>query len=94
MRALTRTWQILFKGHDEVARANNGLQAAEMVLIRLAYAADLPSPDDLIAKLANQPAPAPALQPMSSMPRGPSGGSGTQLPPCGRSMTWVPIHRR
>ncbi|MDP2779701.1 DNA polymerase III subunit gamma/tau [Devosia sp.] len=75
MRALTRAWQILFKGYDEVARANNGLQAAEMVLIRLAYAADLPSPDDLIAKLANQPAPAPGPQTMMPMPRGPSGGS-------------------
>ncbi|MEO9298824.1 DNA polymerase III subunit gamma/tau [Devosia alba] len=75
MRALTRAWQILFKGYDEVARANNGLQAAEMVLIRLAYAADLPSPDDLIAKLANQPAQSPGPQTMMPMPRGPSGGS-------------------
>ncbi|WP_375450124.1 DNA polymerase III subunit gamma/tau [uncultured Devosia sp.] len=74
MRALTRAWQILFKGYDEVARAGNAIQAAEMVLIRLAYAADLPSPDDLIAKLANQPAP--ALPPMAPLPpRVPSGGS-------------------
>ncbi|MCS6761377.1 MAG: DNA polymerase III subunit gamma/tau [Candidatus Devosia symbiotica] len=72
MRALTRAWQILFKGYDEVARANNGLQAAEMTLIRLAYAADLPSPDDLIAKLANQPAPASAMQSMTPIPHGPS----------------------
>jgi len=76
MRALTRAWQILFKGYDEVARANNGLQAAEMALIRLAYAADLPSPDDLIARLSNQPAPAPSLPPMSPISRGPSGGGG------------------
>ena len=76
MRALTRAWQILFKGYDEVARASNGLQAAEMALIRLAYAADLPSPDDLIARLANQPAPAPSLPPMAPMSRGPSNGGG------------------
>lgn len=76
MRALTRAWQILFKGHDEVARASNGLQAAEMALIRLAYAADLPSPDDLIAKLANMPAPAPSLPSPGPMTRGPSGGGG------------------
>ena len=75
MRALTRAWQILFKGYDEVARANNGLQAAEMALIRLAYAADLPSPDDLIAKLSNQPAPVPSQQSMMPLPRGSSGGS-------------------
>ena len=80
MRTLTRAWQILFKGYDEVARANNGLQAAEMALIRLAYAADLPSPDDLIAKLANQPAPAPAPPPGNGMmPRGPSGGGPAAL---------------
>ena len=76
MRALTRAWQILFKGYDEVARASNGLQAAEMALIRLAYAADLPSPDDLIARLANQPAPAPSLPSMAPMSRGPSNGGG------------------
>tara|TARA_R110002020_G_scaffold12525_5_gene45896 strand:+ start:4827 stop:6587 length:1761 start_codon:yes stop_codon:yes gene_type:complete len=75
MRALTRAWQILFKGHDEVARASNGLQAAEMALIRLAYAADLPSPDDLIAKLANQPAPVPSQQSMMPLPRGSTSGS-------------------
>ncbi len=68
MRVLSRAWQILFKGLDEVAKAGNGLQAAEMVLIRLAHAADLPTPDEVIARLSNQPlAPSPA-------PRGPSGG--------------------
>lgn len=76
MRALTRAWQILFKGNEETGRAGNALQAAEMTLIRLAYAADLPSPDEVISKLsgqvlANAPLPPPA-------PRGlpPSGGGG------------------
>jgi DNA polymerase-3 subunit gamma/tau len=55
LRALSRAWQILFKGVDEVARASNAMQAAEMVLIRLAYAAELPSPDELIERLAGQP---------------------------------------
>jgi DNA polymerase III subunit gamma/tau len=74
MRALTRCWQILFKGHEEVAGAGNALQAAEMVLIRLAHAADLPSPDELLARLANQPAPAPLAPP----PIGRNGGGGPQ----------------
>jgi len=82
MRALTRAWQILFKGHEEISRAANGLQAAEMALIRLAYAADLPSPDDLIAKLSNQPAspagPAPAAL---SRPSGGGGASALRLEP-------------
>lgn len=74
MRALSRTWQILFKGYDEVQQAGNALQAAEMVLVRLAYAADLPTPDELIAKLGNLPPPA---QPQSApVARGNSGGGG------------------
>ncbi|WIY53345.1 DNA polymerase III subunit gamma/tau [Devosia sp. YIM 151766] len=77
MRALTRTWQILFKGVEETARAGNALQAAEMVLIRLAYAADLPSPDEVITRLTQQgtlPAAAPSAP--SLPPRGPSGSGG------------------
>jgi DNA polymerase-3 subunit gamma/tau len=56
MRALSRAWQILFKGGEEVKTAGNGLQAAEMVLVRLAYASELPSPDEIIGKLQNTPA--------------------------------------
>ncbi len=56
MRALSRAWQILFKGGEEVKAAGNGLQAAEMVLVRLAYASELPSPDEVIGRLQNAPA--------------------------------------
>ena len=73
MRALSRTWQILFKGYDEVQQAGNALQAAEMVLVRLAYASDLPTPDELIAKLGNLPPPAQS-QP-APVARGNGGGS-------------------
>jgi DNA polymerase-3 subunit gamma/tau len=72
MRALSRTWQILFKGYEEVQKAGNALQAAEMVLVRLAYAADLPTPDELIAKLSN--APSPAAPSGGPVPRGGGGG--------------------
>lgn len=75
MRALTRAWQILFKGNEETGRAGNALQAAEMTLIRLAYAADLPSPDEVIAKLSGQVLANAPLTPPA--PRGlPSGGGG------------------
>ena len=74
MRVLSRAWQVLFKGHEEVARAGNGLQAAEMVLVRLAYAADLPTPDELITRLANQPPPVSAPSAPAAMPRGNGGG--------------------
>ncbi|AEQ50097.1 DNA polymerase III subunit gamma/tau [Pelagibacterium halotolerans] len=74
LRVLTRTWQILSKGLTEIAQSGNGLQSAEMVLIRLAYAADLPSPDELIERLTNQPTvPGPA----PSAPA-PNGGGGYQ----------------
>ena len=49
--ALTRAWQILLKGISEVQQAQHPAQAAEMVLIRLAYAAELPLPADLIKQL-------------------------------------------
>ncbi len=45
---LARAWQMLLKGLEEVGRAPDALAAAEMVLIRLSYAADLPPPDKLI----------------------------------------------
>ena len=51
MRDLSRAWQILFKGHEEVGRAGNAIAAAEMVIIRLGHAADLPGPDEVIARL-------------------------------------------
>jgi DNA polymerase-3 subunit gamma/tau len=48
---LTRAWQMLMKGLGEVQMAPMPTQAAEMVLVRLAYMADLPSPADLAREL-------------------------------------------
>lgn len=48
---LSRAWQMLIKGLEDVRRAPNPLSALEMVIIRLAYVADLPSPEDLIKTL-------------------------------------------
>ncbi len=45
---LTRCWQILLKGASETQLAADPRQAAEMVLIRLAYAADLPTPAEIV----------------------------------------------
>ncbi len=56
MPALTRAWQMLLKGVTEVQAAPRPLPAAEMVLIRLAHAADLPSPADLVKRLSQSPA--------------------------------------
>jgi DNA polymerase-3 subunit gamma/tau len=51
MPTLGRAWQILLKGLAEVNVAPNPQAAAEMVLIRLIYAADLPDPADLMKRL-------------------------------------------
>ncbi|SLN25239.1 DNA polymerase III subunit gamma/tau [Oceanibacterium hippocampi] len=51
MADLARAWQMLLKGLKEVQGAPQPIAAAEMALIRLAYAADLPSPADLVTRL-------------------------------------------
>ncbi|VAW14146.1 DNA polymerase III subunits gamma and tau [hydrothermal vent metagenome] len=79
MRVLTRTWQILQGGLEEVAKAANPINAAEMVLVRLAYAADLPTPDELIEKLsAMTPEQGGSLPETGPASRGPGPGPGPQ----------------
>ncbi len=63
MAHLTRAWQMLLKGITEVSYAGQPLLAAEMVLIRLAHAADVPSGEDLL-KLARQNPPAEKSSPI------------------------------
>jgi len=51
MRVLSRMWQMLLKGITEVQAATRPAAAAEMVLVRIAYAADMPTPDEAIRML-------------------------------------------
>lgn len=51
MRVLSRMWQMLLKGITEVQGATRPAAAAEMVLVRIAYVADLPTPDEAIRML-------------------------------------------
>jgi DNA polymerase-3 subunit gamma/tau len=51
MRVLTRAWQILTRGLPEVQHASRPMAAAEMLLVRLAFAADLPTPDEALKLL-------------------------------------------
>ncbi|OEI84679.1 DNA polymerase III subunit gamma/tau [Brucella sp. BO3] len=76
IRALSRTWQMLLKGIAEVDTATRPVQAAEMLLIRLAHAADLPTLDEAIRGLDNGSVSAPRPQP-SATPR-PNGGGAPQ----------------
>ncbi len=51
--ALSRAWQMLLKGVGEVQTAPAAKPAADMVLIRLAYTANLPPPGDIIKTLTS-----------------------------------------
>ncbi|MFC7048823.1 DNA polymerase III subunit gamma/tau [Emcibacter nanhaiensis] len=64
---LTRAWQMLLKGLEEVRIAPSPLLAAEMVLVRLTHVANLPTPGELVKKLQDTPASA------GSAPAAPAG---------------------
>jgi len=54
---LGRLWQMLLKGITEVEQASDRRAAAEMILIRLCFVADLPPPGDLVRRFATEPTP-------------------------------------
>jgi DNA polymerase-3 subunit gamma/tau len=54
MRVLSRTWQMLLKALADVKEAQRPLAAAEMALVRIAYAADLPTPDEVMRSLGEE----------------------------------------
>jgi len=57
LRSLTRAWQMLLKGIDEARGSSRPLAAADMVLVRLAHAANLPTPDEALRALKENRAP-------------------------------------
>ncbi|MBX3528042.1 MAG: DNA polymerase III subunit gamma/tau [Rhodoblastus sp.] len=74
MAVLSRAWQILMKGVAETRESAMSLAAADMVLVRLAYAADLPTPDEALRKLGfggPESAGAPAARTSDREPSGP-----------------------
>jgi DNA polymerase III subunit gamma/tau len=66
---LARTWQMLLKGLDELQTAPSPLLAAEMLLVRLAYVADLPPPSELARLLEGSGATAGAPAAAAATPR-------------------------
>jgi DNA polymerase-3 subunit gamma/tau len=54
MRVLSRAWQMLLKGVSEVQASGRPVAAAEMVLVRIAYAADLPTPDEVVRSISEE----------------------------------------
>jgi DNA polymerase-3 subunit gamma/tau len=70
---LTRAWQMLLKGLEELREAPDRRAAAEMILIRLAHVAEMPTPGDILKRLESGAA-APAGAAPSPAP--PPGGGG------------------
>jgi DNA polymerase-3 subunit gamma/tau len=85
MRVLSRMWQMLLKGITEAQAATRPAAAAEMVLVRIAYVADMPTPDEAIRMLDQNggaspvitasAAPRSAPAPVASLPSSPARAS-------------------
>ncbi|HLT00751.1 MAG TPA: DNA polymerase III subunit gamma/tau, partial [Geminicoccaceae bacterium] len=71
MPVLARAWQMLLRGLEDVRLAPSPLLAAEMVLVRLAYAADLPPPAELVRRAGDGAEAGPAE---------PAAGAGREAP--------------
>ncbi len=81
MRVLSRMWQMLLKGITEVQTATRPAAAAEMVLVRIAYVADLPTPDEAIRMIEqNGGGAAPAVSGSAAPSRGAPGSSMSAMP--------------
>ncbi len=70
--AIHRLWQMLLKGLQDVEVAPDPREAAEMALLRLIHAADLPDPAALMAKLSGEGAPSAPASTSATKPGGPT----------------------
>jgi DNA polymerase-3 subunit gamma/tau len=68
---LHRLWQLLLKGHDEVRKAPDPLVAAQMALLRVLHAAEMPDPGTLAKTLETL-----AANGIAAAPTAPHGGDG------------------
>jgi DNA polymerase-3 subunit gamma/tau len=80
-RVLSRMWQMLLKGITEVQAATRPAAAAEMVLVRIAYVADLPTPDEAIRMLEQNGDASPVV----------SGGSAARSAPAAPVASAAPV---
>ncbi|MCB2079882.1 MAG: DNA polymerase III subunit gamma/tau, partial [Novosphingobium sp.] len=88
---LHRLWQLLLKGHEEVRTAPDPLVAAQMALLRVMHAADMPDPGKLAKRLediASHPVVASGSAPS------PDGGSQPQAVASGPAPHWEELVER
>ena len=69
---LHRLWQLLLKGHDEVARAADPHQTADMALLRVIHANQMPDPASLIKRIEMGALVAPMALAVPTAPSGPA----------------------
>ena len=74
MRVLSRMWQMLLKGITEAQGATRPAAAAEMVLVRIAYVADLPTPDEAIRMLDQNGGASPVISGSTASRSAPASG--------------------
>jgi DNA polymerase-3 subunit gamma/tau len=67
-----RLWQMLLKGLEDVEAAPDPREAAEMALLRLIHAADMPDPASILARLSGEGAVSAAPGKPSAKPPAPS----------------------
>jgi DNA polymerase-3 subunit gamma/tau len=80
MRVLSRMWQMLLKGITEVQGATRPAAAAEMVLVRIAYVADMPTPDEAIRMLEQNGGTSPVVA-QSAAPRSAPASTASSVQP-------------
>jgi DNA polymerase III subunit gamma/tau len=81
MRVLSRMWQMLLKGITEVQAATRPAAAAEMVLVRIAYVADMPTPDEAIKMLEQTGGSSPVVTGSAAPRSAPAGVASSMHPP-------------
>jgi DNA polymerase-3 subunit gamma/tau len=79
--SLARVWQMLLRALEEVRRAPDPAAAMDMALIRLAYASDLPGPEEALKTLRESGPVSLAGGPGRSTPRGGGGAQALSAPP-------------
>src|SRR5258706_7433622 len=73
-------WQMLLKGITEAQAATRPAAAAEMVLVRIAYVADMPTPDEAIKMLEQNGGAAPAIAGNGAPRSAPAPGTSSMQP--------------
>ena len=95
---LGRAWQLLLKGHGEVTHAPDSAASCEMLIIRLAHAALMPTPGDILQKLPTAPTtpntpPSPTTPPQSASAESSTHGKQPERGTRGRNITRRPIRK-